>query len=116
MWISEKITKYNTSKVAEKGSVTISDSQFEASATISQRGIENYAPYGFKSKAPVGEQALIMPSSDGQAVVGFLNDSSDIKSGEIVIKSQGGATIVLKNDGTIMLNSMVITKDGVIKK
>lgn len=115
MWISRKIAGDTDVRIAEKGRVTMSSNDFEAGATVMQRSVENYAPYGYCSKAPVGEQVMILPSSDGQAVIGSLCDCANINSGEIKITSMGGAQIVLKNDGTIMLNSMVISKEGVIK-
>lgn len=115
MWISRKIAGDTDVRVAEKGRVTMSSTDFEAGGTVIQRSVESYAPYGYCSKAPVGEQVMILPSSDGQAVIGSLSDTANLNSGEIQITSKGGAKIVLKNDGTILLNSMVISKEGVIE-
>lgn len=115
MWISSKIKLKQNSRMAEKGSVTLSKSMMEAGSTISKRDIESYAPYGYQSKAPVGQEVMLMPSSSGQVMIGALSKNDDLESGEIRLSSLGGATIVLKNDGTIMLNSLVIDENGVIK-
>ena len=48
-------------------------------------------------------------------MLGTAEDASSLESGEIRIASAGGAKIILKNDGTVIINSMIIGKDGVIK-
>jgi phage gp45-like len=96
--------------------VTISSSQgIEAGATVNSRHINSYSPYGFESTPPVGEEVIIIPSSDGQVALGTKNAPSSLKSGEVRLSSVGGASIVLKNDGTIAINSLVIDKNGVVK-
>ena len=40
--------------------------------------------------------------------------SKRLAVGEIKISSKGGATIILRNDGSIELNSLVIDRNGVI--
>lgn len=116
MWISSKMKSKATKQFGEKGSVTLSKNHLEAGATMSKRDMECYAPFGYQSKAPVGQEVMLIPSSTGQVVIGSLSDAKDLESGEIRICSQGGATILLKNDGTIMLNSLVIDRDGVINQ
>lgn len=114
MWISKNIAGMGYESLAERGSVTLSSNEFEAGSTCTQRSIDTFAPYGYQSKAPVGQQVMILPSSDGQAVIGSLCSYKDLDSGEIRIISKGGATILLKNDGTIQLNSLTISKEGVV--
>lgn len=114
MWISKKIADSSATRLAEKGKVTLSSNEFEVSSTISQRSMESFAPYGYNSKAPIGEEVMLLPSVDGQAVIGSLCNNDTLESGEIKITSKGGAYILLKNDGTIELNSVVVTKEGAI--
>ena len=80
-----------------------------------QRDIDSYSPYGYSSRAPRGEKIILVPSADGQVMLGTAEDASSLESGEIRIASAGGAKIILKNDGTVIINSMIIGKDGVIK-
>lgn len=116
MWLSKIISKGNDYQKAEKGIVTISGkNQMEIGASASSREVKSYAPYGYNSTPPVGEEVLLMPSSDGQVAIGAKNSSHSLESGEICISSQGGASIVLKNDGTVVINSMVIDRNGVIR-
>lgn len=116
MWLSKIISKGNDYQKAEKGIVTISGkNQMEIGASASSREVKNYAPYGYNSVPPVGQEVLLMPSSDGQVVLGSKSRLQALESGEIKISSQGGASIILKNDGTVVINTMVIDRNGVIR-
>lgn len=114
MWISRRLRQATTQPKAERGSVILAnDNGLEAGGTISTRDVSVYQPYGFSSVPPVGEEVMLLPSSDGQVVIG-AKSSNSCDAGEVVITSLGGAKIMLKNDGTIVLNSLVIDKNGVI--
>lgn len=115
MWISKRLRSAMQEPKAERGSVTLSDqNEIEAGGTISTRNMDAYLPYGYNSTPPVGEEVMLLPSTDGQVLIGTKNYTK-CESGEIVILSQGGARIELKNDGTIVLNSLVIDRNGVIQ-
>jgi phage gp45-like len=116
MWLSKMMSKSSLSDKAEKGRITLSQpDNVEAESTVTARNINTYTPYGFTSLAPIGEEVILIPSSDGQVAVGTKNDSSDLQSGEVKIASKGGACIILKNDGSVIINSMKIDKNGVIE-
>lgn len=115
MWMSKQIASSPASQVAEKGKVTLSGGQLEAGSTVTSRNIDSYAPYGFESQPPVDEDVIMMASNDGAVMLGTLNKAEDIESGEIKIFSKGGATILLKNNGDIVLNGLVIDSRGVIQ-
>lgn len=115
MWISKRLKEAISEPKAEKGNVILSDNYgVEAGGTIATRNVQSYMPYGYMSKPPVGEEVMLLPSTDGQVIIGTRADEK-IQSGEVVISSLGGAKIQLKNDGTIILNSLVIDKNGVIQ-
>jgi hypothetical protein len=110
------MSRSQSSDKAEKGRVTLSDSgNLEVGSSVTSRSINSYSPYGYSSLAPVGEEIIILPSSDGQVAVGVKNFCESIESGEVKITSKGGAYIILKNDGSVVINSLVIDKNGVIK-
>ena len=48
-------------------------------------------------------------------MLGALSKDEDIESGEVKISSLGGAYIILKNNGDIVLNGLVIDSRGVIQ-
>lgn len=93
----------------------MSDNQLEAGATVTRRNIDSYAPYGYKSVPPVDEDVIMLESNDGAVVLGTLSKDEDIESGEVKISSLGGAYIILKNNGDIVLNGLVIDSRGVIQ-
>ena len=115
MWMSKRIVATSEKEVEEKGKVTLSDNQLEAGATVTRRNIDSYAPYGYKSVPPVDEDVIMLESNDGAVVLGALSKDEDIESGEVKISSLGGAYIILKNNGDIVLNGLVIDSRGVIQ-
>lgn len=115
MWMSKCLSERQKSSTPEKGKVTLSSGQLEAGSTLMSRGIESYAPYGYQSNPPVGESVMIIPSNSGQALVGTLCKAESLETGEVRLSSLGGAVILLKNDGSIVLNGLVINKYGVIE-
>ncbi len=115
MWLSKMVVKRKNNTVAESGTVTITDSDsLEANSTVNARGLPTYAPYGYNTRIPIGEEVLLVPSTNGQAAVGSRCTENLLENGEICIKSKGGATLILKNDGSVVINSLVIDKNGVI--
>lgn len=115
MWMSKKIVATSENEVAEKGKVTLSDNQFEAGATVTKRNIDSYTPYGYQSVPPINEDIIMLESNDGAVVLGALNKNDGLESGEVKISSLGGAYIILKNNGDIVLNGLVIDSGGVMK-
>lgn len=116
MWISKRFRDAMLQPRAERGNVILSSKNgVEAGGTITTRNVQSYLPYGYQSVPPVGEEVMLLPDMDGQVVIGAKTDCS-VEPGEVVICSLGGARITLKNDGSIVLNSLVIDKDGVIKQ
>lgn len=117
MWLSKAISKGVDAPKAEKGVVTIANQKdFEVGSSVQARNLPTYAPYGYNAVPPVGEELILVPSSDGQVALGAKSRVSSLKNGEVMITSKGGASIVLKNDGTVIINSMVISKEGVIQR
>lgn len=115
MWMSKKIVATSENEVAEKGKVTLSDNQFEAGATVTKRNIDSYTPYGYQSVPPINEDIIMLESNDGAVVLGALSKNDGLESGEVKISSLGGAYIILKNNGNIVLNGLVIDSGGVMK-
>lgn len=116
MWLSKMLSRNYSIQKAEKGNVTISENQnFETISSVNSRNTNSYSPYGYASVPPVGEEVILIPSSDGQIALGTKCQESCVESGEVKISSLGGASIILKNDGSVVINSMIIDKDGVIR-
>ena len=116
MWLSKRIAKGENDFSAESGKITLSNgSETEADASAVTRGLDIYAPYGYAASLPVGEEILMVPSSGRGAVLGVKSNASGLQPGEIKIASKGGANIVLKNDGSVVINgTFKISKEGTV--
>ena len=114
MWISRKLAESGGSERAERGFVSMSSQgRLEAGSSVNSRDIESFAPYGYSANIPVGEEVILVPSSAGQVALGTKAAPRDIETGEIKIVSAGGASIHLKNDGSVVINgSFVIDSEG----
>lgn len=115
MWISRMLARNAESERAEKGYVTMGSGDcIEAGSSVNSRSIENYTPYGYSAAVPQGEEVILVPSSDGSVALGTRSKNEELESGEVKISSKGGASIVLKNDGRVIINgSYIINSQGV---
>lgn len=115
MWISRQIIKQEHSLPIECGKVTMNvDGKIEASSTGVERNVGFYSPYGYAYCVPKGETLLLTQGGGEQVCIGVESDSSAVECGEIKITAQSGAYIYLKNDGSIVLNGLTISKEGKI--
>lgn len=116
MWLSRSF-KSDMQNAAETGVITMSaNGVTEANSSLPSRTSECYAPYGYSFRLPVGEEVLIVNSASGAAVAGSKMSGNTLQQGEVEICSLGGARIVLKNDGSVVINSLVIDRDGNIEE
>ena len=112
MWLNKN---YNSQaeNFAEKGTVTLGGTT-NVDAGEGARNAEVYAPYGYSFCAPAGEEVLIIGSPFGGAVAGTKAAQSNLKNGEIKICALSGAYILLRADGSVVINGAVISKNGKI--
>ena len=62
---------------------------------------------------PAGEDVMLLPAADCLLAFGTTEQTAAPEPGEIVITSRGGASIALKNDGTVVINRrLMIDKEG----
>ena len=105
MWLMNYITKNSiTAPKAEKGGVKSSGNTVSVDSSEEHRGIKCCVPYGFASVVPVGESAL----ANGEVSLGVLAKNVELDEGEIMLSSKGGASIVLKNDGRVLINGKAV--------
>lgn len=97
-----------TSPNAVKGSVNKNDSSGTAVMSSGEhKELKSCFPYGVYSVAPTGERAVVLPLDDGEVGLGVIAKGSDLEAGEIMLYSKGGASIVLKNNGDVLINGEV---------
>ena len=51
----------------------------------------------------------MLPLDDGEVGLGVIANSSQLQEGELMLYSKGGASIVLKNDGRVLVNGQELT-------
>lgn len=112
MWLMKYITRNSlTSPDAVKGSVNRSGSEGSAvSSSGEHTNLKSCAPYGVTSIPPVGEKAVVLPLDNGEVCAGVLSDAAGLQEGELRLRSKGGAEILLKNNGEVIINGRVIDR------
>lgn len=95
--------------------VSFSDSgNFGAVGASEVRGVPVFAPRGIAYQPCEGDNLLILPVDGADTCVGVLASAKGLAGGELRLCSAGGAEIVLRNDGEIVLNGVRITRSGEI--
>jgi phage gp45-like len=116
MWISKQIVKNEDEPISQTGKSTLnSDGSVEVVSTGVNRDVKMYAPFGYSYSLPTGINVLLTQGDGTQTGIGVELDSKNLKSGEIKITSSSGAYIYLKQDGSVVINGLAISKEGVIE-
>lgn len=62
-------------------------------------------PYGIAYVVPIGEETFMLPVGNTAVSIGVIQKPcTDIQAGELMLYSQGGASVILKNDGRVLIN------------
>lgn len=106
MWITSYLAKNREKESACAGSVVSADAAgVEVSSSRLYREVPVAAPYGVYCVPPSGEQAVMVHTQSKDVCVGVLSlAAEDLEPGEIMLCSKGGASIVLRNDGSVLIN------------
>jgi len=114
MWLSRKMTENETPQKTEQGKITLSGNGIlEAEASNSSRNIKLCLPYGYAAGVPSGAEVMLLPIADCLLALGTDAAGKRPAPGEVCITSDGGASIALKNDGTVVINGcLTIDKEG----
>lgn len=110
MWLSKEILS-NTKEKKDTiiGEVTsIDGSKVYVQADQEYRSIPMLVPFGIAYNPPAGEKAAVISAGDSFACLGTISHDKNLNPGEIMLYSSGGASIVLKNDGRVLINGTAI--------
>lgn len=112
MWLSKiSMRRASASFAGEIGTVTLSSAgAMDVSGAFQARDISVYSPYGYSFSAPSGEELLLVGSALGAVGSGTRMKNAGLAPGEVAISSLGGAKIVLKNNGEVVINGYAIPK------
>ncbi|MBQ3264325.1 MAG: hypothetical protein IJH07_00975 [Ruminococcus sp.] len=112
MWINEYVSGrsfgVNTAtaveiRAANNGSVAVSSTRdFSELPVIAPAGIV-YVPV-------TGSPTMVMEGAGGAVCLGVIAaPPSSLEAGELMLHSAGGASIVLKNDGRVLINGREVS-------
>lgn len=111
MWLSERAGRGLTAeKSADIGDVTIADAQTGVMLDGEQRSLGFTSPGGYVWRPRKGQNVVVLKGAGGETMVAGVPQpaaSAALEPGEILIRSEGGCSIQLKNDGTITLSGKV---------
>lgn len=105
MWLMHYITNNSLgAPPAEKGELSRSSTQTAVASSGEHKNLEFCFPYGLASVPPNGERGVVLPLDDGEVGLGVLRGAENLQEGEVMLYSKGGASLVLKNDGRVLIN------------
>lgn len=106
MWISKKIAveDKNLSMASSGEIVDASGGLVSVQNSNEHRDIEMISPYGIAYNPTQGEKAVMLSIGDLSFCAGVVCENKDLAPGELMLYSSGGASIVLKNDGRVLIN------------
>ena len=114
MWIPKTITDDESSLGAFAAKVVSSEGdKVIVSGLERMDSIEISYPYGIYSVPPKGQRVIMLPVGNTAVMCGACEKPPiSLESGEVGLYSAGGASIVLKNDGSVMINGHVFSGDS----
>lgn len=110
MWLTNHLVANQGVHTADTAEVTGHDrGAVRALNDREYRKLPLLCPAGICSLPTQGEQAVVLPLAGGATCAGVIRPAPEgLQPGELRLCSSGGAEILLKNDGTILLNGRVI--------
>lgn len=111
MWISRYVTENSFSGESPSVGVirAVGGDKVSVSATNDHPSLPVALPYGIAYAPPVGSRSLVLPTEAGSVCIGVIGEiGGDLAPGELMLYSAGGASIVLKNDGRVLINGRAV--------
>lgn len=111
MWLSKKLNRETDSPGACVGAVTIGGENAAVFTNREARNLGVYAPGGYLWKPRKGDSVLVIKgegeSEDCIVATKIGGQLGGMESGEVYIHA-GGASIYLKNDGSVCINGKLM--------
>lgn len=112
MWISEYVTgrSFNAENAALGEIRSSSNGNVSVSGTREYNGLPLIVPAGIAYIPAAGARTAVVPAEGGAVCLGVAAEPKDgLEAGELMLYSAGGASIVLKNDGRVLINGREVS-------
>lgn len=106
MWLTQQLQTQNDTAAVTEGEVG-ANQQLTVTGESVHIAPQQLLPYGYAAMPPAGCQAVLVGGLC--AGVTAVQDSR-LEPGEVCLFSSGGAEILLKNDGTVVINGQVFER------
>lgn len=109
MWLLDYVTKNSFSKSDPSiGEVTNNTlGTVAVDAELEHRDMPIVAPFGIAYNPPLSEKSVVLPLKSKGVCMGVISQDKNLLPGELMLYSQGGASILLKNNGDVVINGKV---------
>ncbi len=106
MWLSKEICEGKVdSNKADIGPINgIVGNTVTVQGKQEYREIPLSLPFGFIAKPKEGTKGVVMSTENGYICSGTIPDNIKLEPGEVMLYSWGGASIILKNNGQVLIN------------
>ncbi|MCI9575500.1 MAG: hypothetical protein HFJ84_02255 [Clostridiales bacterium] len=113
MWMARKIIASRP----EEGALQLGMVTRAGESRVAVQGEGDYydlplaAPWGMACVPPEGSQAMLIPGGpEGGVCFGTVMQADGLNAGEIRLRSAGGAEVLLRNNGDVVVNGQVFAK------
>lgn len=106
MWLSRQQKRSGQETPVEIGKVTLGGGTVAVELDSERRGLTVYAPGGYCWRPKTGQKVLVLKTAEGPCVVGTPAERT-LGEGEAGLAVDGGAEVLLKTDGCVLLGENV---------
>ena len=106
MWLSRELSLSSKEKSETSIGETIGTdgSKIYIQSHQEYRDVPMIAPFGIAYNPPLNSEAVVLPTDKGNVCPGVICSNKNLKPGELMLYSSGGASIVLKDNGDVLIN------------
>lgn len=112
MWINEYMTEQSRKRdVATVGEVmTANNGRVAVGSTKNYAALPMIAPAGIAYVPVAGASTMVMEGAGSAVCLGVIvAPPEQLEAGELMLYSAGGASIVLKNNGKVLINGREVS-------
>ena len=109
MWLAKKLKEQSAADVARTGTVAVGGTDPRVVAGQEYLAARGVFPYGLRAALPQNSRAVVW---NGLCLGVTDPEGVPLEEGEMCLYSKGGASIVLKNTGEVVINGQVFAKEG----